>query len=125
VKETTGLQWQRDQQVMDLDPDLVVIHLSCFYEETNTADSDKRFRSFLAYMEKSRAKFLVYSRGPHGKSAAEKEQRWQEHLAFLYETLPQERLQLFIVPGGERASFRDRTTGQALKQRVKLILGIP
>jgi serine/threonine protein kinase len=71
IKETTSLDWQGDQQVMDHDPDLIIIHLSCFYKETNVSDSDRRFRTFLSSMQKSRAKFLVYSRGPHGKSAKE------------------------------------------------------
>ena len=61
--EKTSLIWRREEQVRKMEPDLIVIHLSCFYERTNVLDSDERFRSFLRYMKNSKTKFLVYTRG--------------------------------------------------------------
>lgn len=120
IKETTSLNWRRDQQILEQDPDLIVIHLSCFYDRTNVLDSDERFKSFLRYMLPSRSKFLIYTRGPHGDSTP-LEARWNSHLSFLRD-FPDERYELFIVPGGTKATFRNPTTGRDIKLKVKSML---
>ena len=83
-KETTSLLWHRDQQVLDMNPDLIIIHLSCFYSETDVRDSDNRFRSFLDYMHESHSRFLVYTRGPAKNASKETMDRWQKLLDFLH-----------------------------------------
>jgi hypothetical protein len=124
IAETTNLQWRREQQILELEPDLIIIHLSCFYSKTDVLDSDERFRSFLRYMIQSKAKFLVYTRGPHGNVTQQLNNRWDAHLTFLHNNIPSDRIKVFIVDGGSQATFRDPTTARNLKMEVKKMLGL-
>jgi len=62
LKETTSLMWQRDEQVLRLNPDVIVMHFSAFYDETSPDHGDHRLENFLTYMSASKANFLIYSR---------------------------------------------------------------
>ena len=62
LKETTSLMWQRDEQVLRLNPDVIVMHFSAFCDETSPDHGDHRLENFLTYMSASKANFLIYSR---------------------------------------------------------------
>ena len=123
IKETTSLDWRREEQVVQLEPDLIVIHRSCFYDQTKPyTDDSRKFDSFLEYVGKTSpaTRFLVYSR------AFTSEQFRQQWIANVENKLPmlQGRITTFHVEGGANASFKNVATGRAIKLRVRSILGL-
>ena len=117
LKETTSLAWQRDEQILQINPNLIIIHLSAFYDQTNTRDSDRRLDTFLRFMAPSRAKFILYTRASSLKNReaqAEWIRRYEAQVPGL-----QTRLRLMFVPGGPSATFRDPNTARRLKLIVK------
>ena len=125
VKETTSLQWSREEQLLQLNPDLVIVHLSAFYGQSDRRDSAHMFRTFLKYMTGSKTKFLIYSRVMPNLANRQDEIRILTQYGFLVNGISADRLHLFLVPGREKATFRDPQTARELKLRVKSLLGIP
>ena len=131
-KENTSAAWHREEQVVGENPDLIVSHLSCLLDarvgEGQPAVSDhlfdlaeNRLLVFLAYVaaRNPRTRFIVYSRSvfqTHGG-----EEQW---VAAQVARLPvlRNRLHAFIVPGQEKASFREPQTAQLLRARVARVL---
>lgn len=66
IKEHVHSSWKREAAILDQNPDLVIIHLSAFYQNTNHEDIYNRFQSFLRTMSRNseHIKFLVYTRLP-------------------------------------------------------------
>ena len=133
-KENTSAAWHREEQVVGENPDLIVAHLSCLLDARvgegqaeAVADhlfdlAENRFIVFLAYVaaRNPRTRFIVYSRTvfqTHGG-----EEQW---VAAQVARLPvlKGRLNGFIVPGREKASFRDQETARLLRTRVGEVLG--
>ena len=130
-KETTSSMWHREDQVLRQDPDLIVIHRSCFYDATNLADSsfmielydlmESRLVLFLGYigLGNSNTKFLVYSR-----SFSADQSKW---IAAAEERFPplKGRIYTMFVPGGrDSATFRNPETANTFKLKIKDIIGI-
>ncbi|MDJ0733880.1 MAG: hypothetical protein QNJ47_07305 [Nostocaceae cyanobacterium] len=62
-RESTNLSWHGEQQVLEHNPDIIIIHASAFYQRTDVEDSEKKFLSFLEFIGKRiQSKFLIYSR---------------------------------------------------------------
>ena len=62
--ERTHLEWKRHDDVLRLNPDLIIMHASCFYRETNPIDSKEKLFNFFKYpgMAGTRRKFIIYGR---------------------------------------------------------------
>jgi len=130
-KENTSPMWHREEEVRQQNPDLIVSHLSCLHDQRVTNDpevrkqffdmSEQRLTAFFGYLASvsPRTKFLVYSRGRFGSDEA----TWVNHVVARF---PQMRGRLFamIVPGGNKATFRDPATMQQVHARVVEILGL-
>lgn len=125
VKETTSLQWSREEQLLQLNPDLVIVHLSAFDDKSNAKDSDHKFRTFLKYMAGSKTKFLIYSRVIPKLANRQHEIHILTQNGFLVNGISVDRLHLFHVPGRGQATFRDPQTAREFKLRVKSLLGVP
>lgn len=98
VKELTHLLWQRESQVKALSPSLIILHLSCFWENTVSASqSDKKFQTFIDSMLDSDTKFLVYTRGLKGEEKAITKERWKNQSAFIKNLEDKGRLKLLII----------------------------
>ncbi len=135
-KENTSPMWHREEQVREQNPDLVVSHLSCLLDQ-RLAQGDRslddhlfdiaqsRLTGFFGYLATSnpRTRFLIYSRGRHWPTS-EAEATWARDVAARFPRL-NGRLFTMVVPGGARASFRDPTTAQLLRTRVREILALP
>ncbi len=120
-KETTSLLWHRDQQVLDMNPDLIIIHLSCFDSETDVKDSDKKFRSFLNYMRESHSRFLVYTRGPRADASEETKKRWKDLQDFLHGEEWRDRLELYQFPRGHGTiNFNDSEFKKTVKKLMQI-----
>jgi len=121
IKETTSLLWRRDEQVLRLDPDLIVMHFSAFYSTTTPDDGDRRLEEFLRYMAGAKARFILYSR------MSPEQLRWlQSWLQRVESQLPGLRNRIHVLPieHGPKATFRDPVLARRLKLQVKEILGV-
>ena len=75
VKENTSATWNREDEVLRQDPQLIVIHRSCFWDATPGGDRElggitrplayDKFDMFIGYIGQGnpRTRFFVYSRG--------------------------------------------------------------
>ena len=130
-KENTSPMWHREDEVRQQNPDLIVSHLSCLFDQRVTADaavrshlfemSQHRLTAFFGYVASvnPRTKFLVYSRGRFGSDEA----TWIGNVVARFPHM-RGRLYAMVVPGGAKATFRDPATMQQLHARVVEILGL-
>jgi len=115
VKETTSLLWNREDQVISQNPDLIIIHASCFYDQTNIEDGDRKFFSFLEYLKNTKIKLLIYSRGFHHRDI------W---LSNLIQAIPElkGKVRTLEVPKG--TTFKDPQIRRKIKMSVNEILNL-
>lgn len=122
--ETTSPGWDLHEQVFNSNPDLIIIHASCFLKHTRQPEDLERlnsnpFKAFLKYMaSKKKTKFLVYSRVLcRGCTNEEDEAREFERL--------DSRLKGRVTFFHARDSFRTIAELTRFKQEVKDILQLP
>ena len=127
TKESVNSLWRREQAVLEQNPDLILIHRSCFFDRTNLSDpsftrhlyklADSKLVAFLGYigLGNEKTRFLIYSRG-FGNT-----EEWTRMAEQRFPTL-EGRLFPINIPGGEEATFRDPETGAMVKERVKILL---
>ena len=137
-KENTSAIWHREEQLVRQNPDLIVSHLSCLFDERfGEPEHDgpvyrhlfelavNRLVAVFGYVAASnpRTQFIVYSRGYFtapgvaARFVAEAETRFPALRG---------RIQIFVVPGGlERATYRDPATAAAIRERVRAALRLP
>jgi DNA-binding winged helix-turn-helix (wHTH) protein len=135
-KENTSPMWHREAQVLQQNPDLIVSHLSCLFDQRVAPAGDPALRqffdlavdrlvSFFAYVsaKNPRTRFLIYSRGRfENYGGADK---------FIQDTearfpVLQGRLHAWTVPGPhDKATFRDPNLARLIRERVKAALGLP
>ncbi len=130
-KENTSAAWHREEQVIAENPDLIISHLSCLFDERVSSDREvaqhlvdmaqNRLLMFFAYVAAAnpRTHFVVYSRGRIEQAGGEAAwvANWEARLPAL-----RGRLHAFSMPGGDLATFRDPATGQLLRKRVIEVL---
>ena len=132
-KENTSPMWHREAQVLQQNPDLIISHLSCLYDERVAPGQPavlkplfdsavERLISFFGYVAANnpRTRFLIYSRGrfeDYGGPEA-----FTRGVEARFPAL-HGRLQAWTVPGGrDGATFRDPTTTQLVREHVKAAL---
>jgi hypothetical protein len=134
-KENTSPMWHREEQVRQQHPDLVISHLSCLLDQ-RVSNGDATVREHLfsiavhrlmavfAYLASTnpRTKFLIYSRGYW--PTREAELSWIRDVVARFPAL-EGRIFTMVVPGRDKATFRDPTTAQQLRVRVREVLGVP
>jgi serine/threonine-protein kinase len=132
-KETTSSTWHREDQVLKQNPDLILVHRSCFYDDTNLSDKDFRLSlytlaeskltAFLGYIALGNpmTKFLVYSRGFTDNTDPD---LWKTDVEKRFPSL-EGRIIVWPVPGlRENATFRDPITSKQVKRMVISILNL-
>jgi len=132
-KETVSSTWHRENQVLKQKPDLVVIHRSCFFDDTHLNDSDfaehlytladSKLVAFLGYIAigDPYTKFLVYTRGFGVES---NRLRWISEAERRFPSL-KGRITAWHVPRiGEYATFRDPSTAIKIKEQIKSMLNL-
>jgi hypothetical protein len=127
-KENTSPLWHREEQVLQQNPTLIVMHRSCFAEADAPFDpqstaiqvADSKIDAFLGYvgLGNPATKFLIYTRRPDDKGA------WASDLEKRFPQLKGRVFTIHVTGGPEHATFRDPTTAQALRQQVQAILGL-
>ena len=132
VKENTSPMWHREEEVLAQNPDLIISHLSCLFDQRVTSEAavrqhlfdmaQTRLVGFFGHVGavNTRTKFLVYSRGRFGAPAG----TWSNDVLVRFPHL-RGRLFTLTAQGGETASFRDPATMQQLRAQVVEALGLP
>ena len=134
LKETTGTTWHREDQILAQNPELVLVHRSCFYDATLLPELDLNVKYFeqlyqpfgdklevlLGYIAlgNARTRFVVYSRGSWSTEAAR--DAWVVSMERRFPRL-KGRLTAYKVPL-DRATFRDSRTAAEIKQIVTSLL---
>jgi hypothetical protein len=123
-KETTSGAWHREDQVLEQNSSLIVMHLSSFADsQTESAephlsrDAQEKLRAFLGYigMGNASTKFLIYTRrAPDAMDYA----KWIAETETRFPAL-KGRVTIMFVPGGDEATFRDPATARDIGRRVK------
>lgn len=127
MKEITSQYWDRWEQIKRFNPDLILIHYSCFYPNSSM-DESGRFDMFLNRIQNSETQILVYSRQPQFKKD-EYIRNWVRQKENEYPGLKR-KLHVFImfpetdleVQNSQFSSFRHMTTKGDLQGKVKELL---
>jgi len=120
-RETIGSDWHRDEEILQFDPDLIVIHYSGFLQ--GFVDTPRtRLKLFMTYFAETNTRFLLYSRQPEAGLQAGVDDLLadvdREHPGFL------SRVHVFGLPDHGSREWRNPLTANALKLRVKEILDL-
>lgn len=120
ISETIGPNWSRDRAIVEMDPDLVVIHYSGFREEDGTGPRE-RLREFIRHFGDSDTQFVIYSRTREGALS----DTVRDLLAGVGAEHPTllSRVQVFGLDDHGPRSWRSPATTEALRQRVRELLG--
>ena len=120
-RESIGPDWHRDEEILQFNPDLVVIHYSGFRLEDGSGPRE-RLRLFISFFVEADTWFLIYSR------AVESELRSNVDalLSDLEQTNPGllGRVSVFGLLDYGPPSWRSPLTTNTMKLRVKEILRI-
>ena len=119
VIEPTNYEWKYEDNVLKMNPDLIIIHYSAFELETvgyNDERAKSKFRSFLKYMEPTKSKFIIYTRGKHFEKGDEKQKTIEET------GLEENRLFFFRVKSPH--TFKDPTIEREFKTLMREIIGL-
>lgn len=129
--ETTSQIWQREKQVREMDPDLIVIQYSCFFDVTDDDElalvlskvrkAERDLESFLENMALAcpSTQFLVYSR--HFECDDTREQ-WEREMFWKFPQLEQ-RLSTLGIPRAT-ASLTLPENKHSLKRLISTALDI-
>jgi hypothetical protein len=128
VKEATSSQWQREREVIEQHPSLIVMHRSCFFTfpETRVEELypllDNKLVAFIGHVAtvNPQTRFIIYSR--HSWEDAKMAAKWRDDAAARFPALAG-KIETYRVPL-DRATFRNPLTGQELKDAVVRQLGI-
>ena len=119
IVEPTNFEWKYEDNIIKMNPDLIVIHYSAFEIETVGHNDDRaksKFRSFLRYFRDTKCKFLIYTRGGHFESGGDKQKLFEET------GIAESRFLFYKVPNPY--TFTDPTIERDLKLLVKDAMGL-
>lgn len=117
-RESIGPEWRRDEEILQFDPDLIVIHYSGFRQEDGTGPRE-RLKLFISYFEDSDTRFLIYSRN----SEAALRELVYDLLSDLSSDLIS-RVDVFGLDDYGPGNWKSPLQANQLKLRVKDILGV-
>ena len=120
-RESIGPDWHRDEEILQFDPDLIVIHYSGFRQEDGSGPR-ARLKLLISYFADSDTRFLVYSRA--------REEVLGQNMMDLLSDLDAEypglmsRVGVFGLSDYGPSSWLSPLTANPIKLRVKEILGL-
>ncbi len=133
VKENTSATWNREDEVLRQNPQLIVVHRSCFYDATFGGDAElgrltaplamDKFDMFIGYIGQghSSTKFFVYSRGAW-QDDPQNQRRWVASVEARFPAL-KGRVFTWQVPR-DRATYRNPDTAAEIREKVVALLGL-
>ncbi|MCK5277043.1 MAG: adenylate/guanylate cyclase domain-containing protein [Cyclobacteriaceae bacterium] len=119
-KETISPNWHRDEEILNFEPDLIIIHYSGFRQE-DSSGSRLRLKLLIEFLADSNTMFLIYSRTKDNVL----QQRVNDLLLDLYahHSNLKSRIKVFGLLDYGQPSLKDPVVASSLKLKVKLILG--
>jgi len=116
--------WNMQPEVIKYNPDLLIIHRSCFEGTTNNLKTDdERFDQFLRDMAKTKSKIFVYTRSNILANESAKAE-WIHQTETLIPAL-KGRISLFTFRRDWQKTFRDNdVVANELRYQVRAILGL-
>lgn len=120
-RESISPDWHRDEEMLQFDPDLIVIHYSGFRQEDSSGPRE-RLKLLIQFFKDTDTRFLVYSRQPE----ANLRRSMDALLADLEATSPGliSRIHVFGLTDYGARIWLDPSTANPLKLRIKEILGV-
>ena len=120
-REAIGPDWHRDEEILQFDPDLIVIHYSGFRQEDGSGPR-ARLKLLISYFAESDTRFLVYSRANEEALG----QNMKDLLSDLEAEYPglMSRVGVFGLSDYGPSSWLSPLTANPIKLRVKEILGL-
>jgi serine/threonine-protein kinase len=152
-KETLPSTWNREKHVVELTPDLIVIHRSAFFHGLNLEfgfgyepfpdeltrvrwgllyrTADDKLLGFLGFIATTnqRTKFLIYSRGTGGTGTsgwqdAAFRTKWVAEAEQRFPALKGRITTLAIEGGVERGTFKSQNVARQVREALTSILGL-
>ncbi len=121
LKESIGPDWDRDEEILQLRPDLIVIHYSGFRQGDGSGPRE-RLKLLISYFEESDTRFLIYSRQEEARLRRSVDEllsdRERDHPGLLA------RIEVFGLDDYGHRDWRSPLTANPLKLRVREILGL-
>ncbi len=121
LKESISPDWDRDEEILQLRPDLIVIHYSGFRQGDGSGPRE-RLKLLISYFEESDTRFLIYSRQEEARLRRSVDElladRERDHPGLLA------RIEVFGLEDYGARIWRSPRTANPLKLRVKEILGL-
>ncbi len=120
-RESIGPDWHRDEEILQFDPDLIVIHYSGFRQEDGSGPR-ARLKLLISYFADSDTRFLVYSRATEEALG----QNMKDLLSDLEAEYPglMSRVGVFGLSDYGPSSWLSPLTANPITLRVKEILGL-
>ena len=119
IIEPTCFEWTYEDNILKMNPDLIVIHYSAFELETvghNDERAKSKFRTFLKYMKPSKSKFIIYTRGQHFEKGGEQRKTIEE--------TGLEKGRLFFFKVKSPYTFKDPAIEREFKSLVREIINL-
>ena len=120
-RESIGPDWHRDEEILQFDPDLIVIHYSGFRQEDGTGPR-ARLKLLISYFAESDTRFLVYSRA-NEEALGQNMRNLLSDLEAEYPGL-MSRMGVFGLLDYGPPSWLSPLTANPIKLRVKETLGL-
>jgi hypothetical protein len=146
IKETLPFNWDRETEILELNPDLVIIHKSALFHAMNTKFgfatpakdpggnghylyqiADRKLVTFLGSVGRTypHTKFLVYSRGTDGLWMKDEERvAWQRSVENRFPTLKGRIETMYVVGGVESGNFDMEVNADLIRTKVQELLGL-
>lgn len=121
---STYLGWQNEQQVINLEPKLIVVHASAFYKKTQELEGNNRLILFLDSLKGTGIKILVYTRGLPGQPDERMRKQWEDLLSKIKDPEMKKNAELFTMPKGYESCFTDPDVGVPFKNKIKDMLSL-
>ena len=121
VIEPTAVNWNYEEILKKMNPDLVVIHYSAFENRTLSLPdraAKRKFHSFLKSMSRTKSKLFIYTRSTAFDDEKKKVTLFQES------GIDQSRISFYKFEFEEGQTLRDPTIERQLKDKVTQALGL-
>ncbi len=121
---STHLEWKNEQQVINLEPKLIVVHASAFYKKTRELQGNDRLLLFLDSLKGAQTKILVYTRGLPDQPTERMKKQWDDLIKKINDPEMKKNTDLFIMPKGHKSCFTDPEIGVPFKNKIKEMLSL-
>lgn len=124
IRELASPTWDREEELIKMDPRLVIVHMSCFDGGQRGTNGYHRLSAFLRRMaEATECSFLVYTRSPDSLDSPSVQSAWRDARAALdgLRSALGHRVRVYEIPP-QRGFFQDPQTGFEMKTLVREVL---